>query len=266
MSPRTEGIQADDNGGVTEGVPGAVAEGSEKMEGGEPCEQRQLANFPDVVEDQGTQKHIGNDRAVRVSPPAPAQEYHPETYGNHEKKIQHSGNIVGGVARVKRNLPVAMRHALAAAWGSKVWEYSCFSPCFLLHEYNPQDSRAYGMIWHCWHCARLTLSRSQPLIALRVLVFVVFGMMVLGQGLTQGAQVAPLMPAGMGCHDDCWYDKPSWQPIAVLQYVPVLPIPQVSIRFLTPPCRTFPRYDMPRRSLPPRAPPLALHRSRLFST
>jgi hypothetical protein len=122
------------------------------------------------------------------------------------------------------------------------------------------------MIWRCWHCAWLPLSRSQLWIALRVLLFVVFGMMVLGQGLTQGAQVAPLMPAGMGCHDHCWYDKPSWQPVAVLQDVLVLRMPQVIIRFLTLPCRTLPRYDTPRHALPPRAPPRALDRLSLFST
>jgi hypothetical protein len=71
MSPSAEGIQTDDNGGVTEGVPGAVTERDKEVERSKSGKQGQLPNFPNVVEEHGTQKGIGHYGTARALPPAP---------------------------------------------------------------------------------------------------------------------------------------------------------------------------------------------------
>jgi hypothetical protein len=76
MAPCTEGVEADYNGGITEGVPGTVVQGGEEMKRGKPRKQRKLTHFPEIVEDYCTQKHIGDDDGVRAPTPVPAQERH----------------------------------------------------------------------------------------------------------------------------------------------------------------------------------------------
>lgn len=112
------------------------------------------------------------------------------------------------------------------------------------------------MNWRFWYRGWHILHRSQALTTVRTLVFVGIGILLIWQCLTQGLQAAPRMPTGMGCHHDCWYDRPSGQPVAVLQQVPGLLSPQSSVRFLKPAKHALPEYNDHRRALPPRSPPL----------
>ena len=123
------------------------------------------------------------------------------------------------------------------------------------------------MMRRFWHRKWRIRSRYQPLAAIRILLVVGLGMILLGQCLTQALQAAPLMPVGMGCDDDCWYQyKPSWHPVVLLQHVPGLSAPRLTLRFFMPASRACPGCENHQRALPPRAPPLALHGSRFFHT
>ena len=114
------------------------------------------------------------------------------------------------------------------------------------------------MVWHAWHRRVDTPGRSRSLTATRILWFVLSGMLVLGYCLTQGVPAAPFSHAGMGCHDDCWHQRPSWQPVAVLQHAPALPPPQRAPRFVILASSTLTVHDDNGRPRSPRSPPMAL--------
>ncbi len=113
------------------------------------------------------------------------------------------------------------------------------------------------MMWNLWH-QKLDIRRRYRLLgAVRILLCAVLGMSMLGLCLTQGLHATPLVQTGMGCHEDCWYQRPSWQPSAVLPRVPGLPLPvEPSVRFVLPASDALTGQDGCERSLPPRSPPM----------
>jgi hypothetical protein len=113
------------------------------------------------------------------------------------------------------------------------------------------------MIWNFRHCVSHTLHRHRLLSAVRMLLFAMFGLTLLGQCLPQDLHAAPFSHVAMECHDDCWYQRPSLQPVAMLQHTPVPSLPpEPYVRFVLPALDTLPGYDDHGRSLSPRSPPI----------
>jgi len=98
----------------------------------------------------------------------------------------------------------------------------------------------------------------RSLAAVKMLLFALFGLLLLGQCLTQGLHATPFIQTGMGCHDDCWYQRPSWQPVAVLQHAPALLLPpEPSVHDVWRTSDPLIIRDDHGHSLPPRSPPTA---------
>ena len=121
--------------------------------------------------------------------------------------------------------------------------------------YNERDMVDGVNLWH----QTLDIRRRHRLLgAVRTLLCAVLGLTVLGLCLTQGLHAVPLMQTGMGCHDDCWYQRPSWQPAVVLPRAPALPLPvEPYVRFALPAPDALTGHADHERAFPPRSPPMS---------
>ena len=112
------------------------------------------------------------------------------------------------------------------------------------------------MVWSLWQQKLNAPKQRRPLAAARILLCAVLGVMVFGLCLTLNLHAAQLDPTGMGCHGDCWYQRPAWQPAAVLPHAPVLPLPpELCARFVPPDTDVLTEHDQHGRTLPSRSPP-----------
>ena len=114
------------------------------------------------------------------------------------------------------------------------------------------------MGWNLWHQQLDAPKQCRSLVAARILLCTVLGIMVFGLCLTQSVHAAPLAQTGMGCHEDCWYQRPSWQPAVVLPHAPVLPLPvDPYVRFVLPASDVLTGHDEHGRAFSPRSPPMS---------
>src|SRR2546425_10731851 len=79
-----------------------MTQGGQEVEVGESSKQGKLPDFPDIIEDEGAQKDIGDDRTARLSLPTPTQAHDTQTHNDHQQKTRHNkANIPTGAERVK---------------------------------------------------------------------------------------------------------------------------------------------------------------------
>lgn len=108
---------------------------------------------------------------------------------------------------------------------------------------------------HMWCRAWQTPGRQQPLAAVKSLLWVLLGVLILGQCLTANLHATPLAHPDLECHEDCWYQRPSWLPVAMLPYLPDLPAPQPVLRLVALTNHLPPGHGDHQRAVPPRSPP-----------
>jgi hypothetical protein len=75
MAPGPNSIETEDNSSVPKRVPGTVPDRVKDVDIDKAGKQRQLADFPDIVEDNGGQEHVSHHGTVWVTLPATAQVY-----------------------------------------------------------------------------------------------------------------------------------------------------------------------------------------------
>lgn len=103
-----------------------------------------------------------------------------------------------------------------------------------------------------------TPCRYWPLAAARILGFALLSTLMIGQCLTQGVQATSFSHTGMTCHDDCWFQQPFRQPMAVLQPTPELSPPPPTLHLVLPASSAHTGHDESGCPLAPRSPPTPL--------
>lgn len=113
------------------------------------------------------------------------------------------------------------------------------------------------MRWNREQQKRVVLSRYRQLAAVKILLCALLVTTMLSLCLPQDLQAEQHEPAGIGCHGDCWYQRPTWQPAAVLPYAPELSLPPaLYARFVLPDTYVLTGHDQHGAPLPSRSPPM----------
>lgn len=104
---------------------------------------------------------------------------------------------------------------------------------------------------------RKVRSRSRQLAAVKTLLYAVLVTTILNLCLLPDLQTEQHEPTGIGCHGNCWYQRPAWQPEAVLPTAPGLSLPPARYaRFIPPAADTMTGRDQHGSPLPSRSPPM----------
>jgi len=219
-----------------------------EVEASKPSEEGKLAHFPDIIEDDGPEKNVRHHRTAWALPPEPPQKCCDRRRRDRQEETQHRGGTIQTLAHrvnssslCQRCTPQKRRQSAKPGNRGRTAIVLAYNRIRATH-YNP---KGIGMVGNLWLWIVLAPHRYRLTVASKMLLCLLFGILALGQ-------------TGMGCHDDCWLQKPPWHPVAILQDAPVLPPPQPWRPRFMPDTGVLIAHEAYKYAFLSRAPPVAL--------